>query len=154
MRATSCRLSGKPLPLSFGSSHPTISRVTRHSSHFLPRPSHRIFVGNNNHEASFIPLTGLAIGNGLTDPEIQYAYYPDMAYNSTSAPSVVSERTYKTMKAALPTCLSEIKHCQTSASACDTAYSYCNMAEMGPYQRTGMNPVRRRIFASRCAWLY
>lgn len=30
-----------------------------------------------------IPLTGVAVGNGLTDPEIQYAYYPEYAYNFT-----------------------------------------------------------------------
>jgi cathepsin A (carboxypeptidase C) len=111
-----------------------------YAGHYVPAITHRIFVGNNAHTGLNIPLVGLGIGNGLTDPEVQYQYYADMAYNSTTAPSVISKSTYTTMKAAIPTCVKAIKSCQSSSSACTLAYTICNLAEVSPVQQTGINP--------------
>ena len=41
-----------------------------------------------------IPLKGFAIGNGLTDPAIQYGQYAPYAYNN----SLISEELYKTIQ--------------------------------------------------------
>jgi carboxypeptidase C (cathepsin A) len=49
-----------------------------------------VLKGNQNNEGLHIPLTGSAIGNGLVDPEIQYAYYAEMAYHNEYKPVVNS----------------------------------------------------------------
>eukprot|EP00501_MAST-03F_sp_TOSAG23-6_P000285 GSMAST32.ASY1.ANO1.291.1 assembled CDS len=48
-----------------------------YAGHYVPAVTHRIYEGNKNVKSGdiYIPLKGLAIGNGLTDPEIQYAKY-------------------------------------------------------------------------------
>jgi len=116
-----------------------------YAGHYVPAISHRVYQGNLNHEGPNIPLAGLGIGNGLTDPEVQYKYYAEMAYNSSYAPSVISTSTYKVMTAAIPTCISSIHKCQSSSTACTIAYTICNMAEVSPVTNTGINPYDMRI---------
>ena len=62
-----------------------------YGGHFVPAISKRIFDGNNNNEGLKINLAGLGVGNGLTDPVIQYQYYPEMAMNNTYGIKTVSE---------------------------------------------------------------
>ena len=51
-----------------------------YASHYIPAISNHIWEKNQEEDDDFkIPLKGLAIGNGLTNGEIQYTAYPDMA---------------------------------------------------------------------------
>lgn len=51
-----------------------------YAGHYVPAISHYIWQMNKDAtEEEKIPLKGLAIGNGLTNTEIQYTTYPDMA---------------------------------------------------------------------------
>ena len=51
-----------------------------YAGHYIPAISHYIWEKNQEENGEFkIPLKGLAIGNGLTNTEIQYTTYPDMA---------------------------------------------------------------------------
>ena len=51
-----------------------------YAGHYVPAISHYIWEKNQAaSEEQKIPLKGLAVGNGLTNPEIQYSAYPDMA---------------------------------------------------------------------------
>ena len=54
-----------------------------YGGHYVPAISSRIFEGNQAEEGIHVNLQGLGIGNGLTDPVIQYQYYPQMAMNNT-----------------------------------------------------------------------
>ena len=38
-----------------------------------------IWEQNNKKAGTYIPLKGFGVGNGLTDPYIQFAYYAQMA---------------------------------------------------------------------------
>jgi len=49
--------------------------------HYVPATSHRVYEGNTHNEGVHINLKGVSIGNGLTDPSIQYQYYAQLAYN-------------------------------------------------------------------------
>jgi carboxypeptidase C (cathepsin A) len=50
-----------------------------YAGHYVPATSHRVWLGNKRKESDVhINLAGVAVGNGLTDPEIQYKYYPLM----------------------------------------------------------------------------
>ena len=53
------------------------------AGHFAPNVAYRVYEGNLNatktgNGADVINLQGLAVGNGLTDPSIQYQYYAEM----------------------------------------------------------------------------
>merc|ERR1712176_1675248 len=67
-----------------------------------------------------IPLTGIAIGNGLTNPEEQYKWYAEMGHTGAQAegghaPPVLNEATYLAMKAATPACIKSIQACNNPA---------------------------------------
>jgi cathepsin A (carboxypeptidase C) len=115
--------------------------------HYAPAIAHRIWVGNNDAAESTIHLNlaGLGLGNGLTKPEEQYKWYPDMVYNNSHGIKVVSETTYETMKEVVPKCTSLIHECNqgdgaVNTFACQSAFLVCNMGLTSPYQMTGLNP--------------
>ncbi|KAE8712726.1 Vacuolar protein sorting-associated protein 24-like protein 1 [Hibiscus syriacus] len=58
-------------------------------------------------EGIHINLKGFAIGNGLTNPGIQYQAYPDYALNS----SLISQSDYVNIKKSVPSCMEAIKSC-------------------------------------------
>eukprot|EP01012_Entosiphon_sulcatum_P058288 TRINITY_DN82295_c0_g1_i1.p1 TRINITY_DN82295_c0_g1~~TRINITY_DN82295_c0_g1_i1.p1 ORF type:complete len:459 (+),score=77.57 TRINITY_DN82295_c0_g1_i1:22-1377(+) len=122
-----------------------------YAGHYVPATAHRVWLGNKNGEGLKLPLKGVSVGNGLTDPEVQYQYYPQMAYNWSQqvlGHPVVSLAAYKAMEAAWPQCHSLIAACQSRTGECSIAQSYCNNAMLGPYENTGLNPYDIRI---RCA---
>lgn len=106
-----------------------------YGGHYAPNVAHRI--------GKTLNLQGLGVGNGLTDPEIQYQYYPEMVYewaiNVTGKP-VVSKLAHWEMKRAMPKCIEMIKKCQNDTQSCGAAQAYCNEVEVGPYSMTGLNP--------------
>ena len=118
-----------------------------YAGHYVPSISHRIYQGNQHPASDTIPLNfaGLAIGNGLTNPELQYPSYPEMVWNNSHAIKVVDESTYQAMKAAVPRCTSLIRKCNAGDGminqfACQSAFLVCNLALTSPYQMTGLNP--------------
>ena len=83
-----------------------------YGGHYAPSIASRINQGNVNNEGPKINLRGLGVGNGLTDPLIQYQYYPAMAMNNTYGIKCVSEETYQKMVDHVPTCEKFILACQ------------------------------------------
>ena len=113
-----------------------------YGGHYAPAISSRIFEGNQDlaEGALKINLKGVGVGNGLTDPLIQYQYYPQMAMNNTYDIKCVSEETYEHMVDRLPLCEKLIAACQVNTSLCLPADDYCNLVETTPYYQTGLNP--------------
>jgi len=108
-----------------------------YAGHYVPAAARRIMQKNQDHDGEYIAMRGLAIGNGLTAPEVQYQYYPQMAFHSKTTPKVVSKNQYKRMERSLSMCIPEIKKCQTKNSACSDAYDICNAALIDPVQMSG-----------------
>ncbi|KFH46683.1 Carboxypeptidase Y A-like protein [Hapsidospora chrysogenum ATCC 11550] len=108
-----------------------------YAGHYIPVFTSEIL----SHEDRNINLKSILIGNGLTDPYTQYAYYRPMACGEGGQEAVLSESECQSMDNALPRCQSLIKRCYDSGSAwsCVPATIYCNNAMIGPYQRTGRN---------------
>ncbi len=85
--------------------------------HYTFRPSikvaHKIWIKNKFADEAMVKinLTGLGIGNGLTNPEVQYKYYPEMAVNNSHGYQIVSDGTYTRMKSAVPPCVKLIQEC-------------------------------------------
>ncbi len=75
--------------------------------------AHKIWLKNKQADETMINinLTGLGIGNGLTNPEVQYKYYPEMAMNNSHGLKLVSDGTYTQMKTAVSTCVKLIQEC-------------------------------------------
>lgn len=118
-----------------------------YAGHYVPAISHYIWEQNQK-DGVQIPLKGIAIGNGLTDPEEQYKWYPEMAKDGGKAEGGSAAQGVITnifgqglMKAAVGPCTSRIHGCNSNTSSdCTSAYTTCNMGELVPYQVTGMNP--------------
>ena len=50
-----------------------------YAGHYVPAVSYAVFEAQARGEGPAFPLKGLAIGNGMTEPEIQYGAYADYA---------------------------------------------------------------------------
>lgn len=118
-----------------------------YGGHYAPAIAHRIWKGNNDLQDGLLTLNlkGLAVGNGLTDPEEQYKWYAEMAFKNSHNNPVISEDTYNMMKESEPMCTKGIHQCNSgdgslSSFACQAAFMYCNMALTTPYRATGLNP--------------
>lgn len=116
-----------------------------YGGHYAPSIASRIFQGNKNNDGLKINLKGLGVGNGLTDPVIQYQYYPEMAMNNSYNIKTVSEEQYQSMVDHVPKCKSLAQACQTNDDLCAAADDYCNIFETTPYYSTGLNPYDIRV---------
>ena len=126
-----------------------------YAGHYVPAIAHKIWTENKN--GANIPFAGLAIGNGLTDPSVQYKYYPEMGHfggrsEGGHAPAgVLSEGDYIIMKGLLPACELGINKCNQGQSgainftACLAAYDTCNLMSEMPIELSGLNPYDLRI---------
>ena len=121
-----------------------------YGGHYAPATAHRIWQGNQRNEgAVMIPLKGLSVGNGLTDPSIQYKYYAPLAYEwckTVKGPNhpCISDATYNQINAAYPQCEALIQACNNpnnlNNTDCAKAQEVCNQNVMGPYFNSGLNP--------------
>eukprot|EP01063_Lacrimia_lanifica_P013415 TRINITY_DN2005_c0_g2_i5.p1 TRINITY_DN2005_c0_g2~~TRINITY_DN2005_c0_g2_i5.p1 ORF type:complete len:450 (+),score=220.19 TRINITY_DN2005_c0_g2_i5:49-1398(+) len=115
-----------------------------YGGHYAPCTASRVFEGANAGEGIKINLAGLGVGNGLTDPQIQYKYYPEMVYNwsiEVQGKPVISEAEYSQWVDWVPGCIASIKKCndEKTDSACDRSKDLCNNEFLAAYQRTGLN---------------
>jgi len=129
-----------------------------YAGHYVPAISHYIWKMNKNvTEDAQIPLKGLAIGNGLTNVELQYTAYPDMALDGGKSQGgslkegVITNRWVQDlMRAGVTPCTLLVNECNAgngfiSTDACLGAFIVCNYAETVPYQLSGYNPYDMRI---------
>jgi cathepsin A (carboxypeptidase C) len=124
-----------------------------YGGHWVPSVAHRVWQGG----AAAAPLKGILIGNGLTDVEEQYKWYPEMALNGgkseggTLKTGVITGAVEQgIMKAAVHPCVAAIEGCNDynsslQGAACSTAFITCNYGESVPYQLSGYNPYDMRI---------
>lgn len=116
-----------------------------YAGHYIPAIADRVIEGGGNFE---IPLAGIAIGNGLTNPEVQYQSYIAMADDGgaseggTTTPAVhLGKWTIRLMEAALGPCKSQIHACNNGhTGSCTAAFMLCNYGELVPYSMSGYNP--------------
>jgi len=127
-----------------------------YGGHYVPAISHRIWEGNMAGEGVTIPMKGIGIGNGLTNPEIQYQYYAEMGHTGGQsegghAPAgVLGNNTYKAQLAAMPACVAAVKACNSNvlvlnSTVCVAAAEACNIIGDIPYKASGMNPYDMRL---------
>lgn len=124
-----------------------------YAGHYIPAISHKIWEANREGKGVHIPMVGIAIGNGLTDPEEQYKWYAKMGYDGGKdmgghAPGVFNKLAYGLMSAGTPACVASIKACNSGTSngtTCMASAEGCNYLTQIPYRLTGKNPYDMRI---------
>ncbi|CUM62480.1 uncharacterized protein PRCAT00000030001 [Priceomyces carsonii] len=109
-----------------------------YAGHYIPSFASEII---NRADRSF-ELSSVLIGNGITDPLIQYAYYKPMACGEGGYPAVIDEASCEKMEIDYPRCAALTKLCYSAPSAfsCVPATLYCEERLYGPYSKTGLNP--------------
>ncbi|GKA58472.1 serine carboxypeptidase-like protein [Tanacetum coccineum] len=83
-----------------------------YAGHYIPALATRINRGNKNKRRIYVNLKGFAIGNGLTNPEIQYPAYTDYAL----ANNIISVSDYDSINTKMP---------GTNTSICYSAFRTC-----------------------------
>ncbi|CAI6089311.1 hypothetical protein V2G26_005892 [Clonostachys chloroleuca] len=107
-----------------------------YAGHYIPGIGSRILSETNRN----INLKSLLIGNGLTDPLTQYAYYRPMACGDGGYPSVLDSQTCDKMDSDLPACQDYIRKCYDGdVKSCQDGFSYCNSRLIDPYSSAGNN---------------
>ncbi|CAH0368737.1 unnamed protein product [Pelagomonas calceolata] len=134
-----------------------------YAGHYVPAVSSGLFRNGTLRKN----LKGLAIGNGLTDPEIQFSSVwkstsasgaPDNSslshFSAMTRPSWLGRAVrnhragHAVMAAATPACIAGIRACQNTTATCLPALELCEMSLEIPYTLTGMNPYDMR---AKCA---
>uniref|UniRef100_M8B4E8 Carboxypeptidase n=1 Tax=Aegilops tauschii TaxID=37682 RepID=M8B4E8_AEGTA len=94
-----------------------------YAGHYIPAFATRVYKGNKNNEGIHINLKGFAIGNGLTDPAIQYKAYTDYALDM----GLITQSEFSKINKIVPACEFAVKLCGTSGTvSCLAAYFVCN----------------------------
>ncbi|KAI3461386.1 hypothetical protein Pfo_018049 [Paulownia fortunei] len=94
-----------------------------YAGHYIPAFSVRIHQANKNKKPTYINIKGLAIGNGLTDPGIQYKAYADYALDM----KLINQSYYNSLINSFPLCQKLIKRCGNNGSlSCLLASRFCN----------------------------
>ncbi|OWM70229.1 serine carboxypeptidase-like [Punica granatum] len=94
-----------------------------YAGHYIPAFAARVHRGNKAKEGIHINLKGFAIGNGLTDPAIQYKAYTDYALDM----GIIKQAQYNRINKIVPVCETAIKLCGTDGTlSCMASYFVCN----------------------------
>ncbi|XP_027345767.1 serine carboxypeptidase-like isoform X1 [Abrus precatorius] len=93
-----------------------------YAGHYIPALASRVSKGNKENQGIHINLKGFAIGNGLTNPGIQYKAYPDYALDN----KLITKDDYDKISKLIPDCEQASKTCDTqSGQSCATALNIC-----------------------------
>ncbi|KAG3088627.1 hypothetical protein PI125_g18284 [Phytophthora idaei] len=114
-----------------------------YGGHYVPAVASHILKANMlrhlSPNAVHVNLAGIAVGNGLTDPAVQYQHSVDMAFNSYNV-SLLDDQAIEDMRKAQPVCHELIMQCQKDRPRCVDAMEFCFGALEGPYYQSGRNP--------------
>ncbi|XP_045802973.1 serine carboxypeptidase-like [Trifolium pratense] len=93
-----------------------------YAGHYIPAFASRVHQGNKANEGIHINLKGFAIGNGLTNPEIQFNAYTDFALDN----GLINKSEHDYINKMLPQCQKAIEDCGIKGGgACENARSIC-----------------------------
>ncbi|KAJ3268193.1 hypothetical protein HDV01_003339 [Terramyces sp. JEL0728] len=141
----------------FFDAFPTYAKLDFHvtgesyAGHYIPAiaksiQDHKHAIEQGSEEGLLINLKTLAIGNGITDPLVQYKYFPDMAADTKYGP-VLSEQIVAKMRFGWPVCEQMIKFCYeyTNKEICKPAATFCYDLMKQDYDDAHLNPYDVRL---------
>ncbi|CAK8576176.1 unnamed protein product [Lathyrus sativus] len=93
-----------------------------YAGHYIPALASRVHKGNKNKEGIIINFKGFAIGNGLTNPEIQYQAYTQFAVDN----KLITKEDQANINKLIPNCVAATKNCESKGGeGCETALQQC-----------------------------
>ncbi|ESW04313.1 hypothetical protein PHAVU_011G084700 [Phaseolus vulgaris] len=93
-----------------------------YAGHYVPALASRVNQGNKQNQGLHINLKGFAIGNGLTNPAIQFQAYPDFALDNR----IITKAQYDNVTMLIPHCEQAIKTCEAQGgNSCIRAVDIC-----------------------------
>lgn len=104
-----------------------------YAGHYVPAVAFQVFLasqGKGQERLLDISLKGMAIGNGLTNPAIQYGAYPEFAYQH----GLISELSKNEMMSIYPACKYALETCDSYSIAieCVVAVQFCQATMFTP----------------------
>ncbi|VVB16784.1 unnamed protein product [Arabis nemorensis] len=121
-----------------------------YAGHYIPAFASRVHTGNKKKEGIPINLKGFAIGNGLTNPEIQYGAYGDYALQM----KLISKSDHESLKQDYAECQNSTKTCNLKGGlTCDSAYEVCTSIFnqiMAKLENTNYYDVRKKCVGRLC----
>lgn len=96
-----------------------------YAGHYVPAVTHGIWMANKNNTAN-LNLKGFAIGNGLTNPYLQYTQYGNFSIQN----NLISQEVFDQTQAQLPDCQQKIADCDSTGQdlSCLNAVDFCQQA--------------------------
>ncbi|KAG1047184.1 hypothetical protein G6F43_010356 [Rhizopus delemar] len=122
-----------------------------YGGHYLPALSSEIIKRNRGAAKKGlvkINYQSMLIGNGWTDPRIQYRGYATYGCTRlTEYQPLFNQSVCEGMKAAYPRCDMMMMSCYQlpTALTCTPAETYCESTQTKPFQATGLNPYDIRV---------
>lgn len=109
-----------------------------YAGHYIPAIAHEIV---QSEEKSF-NFASVVIGNGMTNPLIQYQHYKPMVCGQGGYKPVFTEEQCDSLETAMPRCqrLAQVCYNHPNAFTCVAATYYCQSRLRKPFQSTGLNP--------------
>ncbi|XP_058734965.1 serine carboxypeptidase-like [Vicia villosa] len=94
-----------------------------YAGHYIPALASRVQKGNKNKEGIAINFKGIAIGNGLTNPRIQYQAYTQFAVDN----KLITKEDQAEIDQLVPSCVDATKTCESEGGgdSCITALDQC-----------------------------
>ncbi|XVF23523.1 hypothetical protein REPUB_Repub13aG0046100 [Reevesia pubescens] len=121
-----------------------------YAGHYIPAFAARVHRGNKAKDGIHVNLKGFAIGNGLTDPAIQYKAYTDYALDM----GLIKKTDYNRINKLVPVCEMAIKLCGTDGTiSCMASYFVCNTIFNGVMALAGDTnyyDIRKKCEGSLC----
>ncbi|KAL4389032.1 hypothetical protein HN51_009879 [Arachis hypogaea] len=121
-----------------------------YAGHYIPAFASRVHQGNKNHEGIHINLKGLAIGNGLTNPGIQYRAYTDYALDN----KLITKDDHQAINTLVPPCEKAIRTCAKEGErACVSARGKCERIFDSILSVTGninYYDIRKKCYGEMC----
>ncbi|GAB9475599.1 hypothetical protein Gpo141_00012687 [Globisporangium polare] len=123
-----------------------------YGGHYVPAAAHYIWQQNQEHDAEFtgtkrINLQGIAIGNGMTNTLIQYAYNVEQADNVYNV-TFLTESEKAQMRIDAVECIDLTRECQETpknGTICSVAMGCWMQKLIGPFQRAKRNNYDMRL---------
>ncbi|KAL1187819.1 Serine carboxypeptidase-like 49 [Cardamine amara subsp. amara] len=121
-----------------------------YAGHYIPAFASRVHKGNKANEGVHVNLKGFAIGNGLTDPAVQYPAYPDYALEM----GLITQKEHARLEKIVPLCELSVKLCGTEGTvSCLASYLVCNALFTGVMSHAGgvnYYDIRKKCVGSLC----
>ncbi|KAI5389270.1 variant 3, Serine carboxypeptidase-like 48 [Lathyrus oleraceus] len=95
-----------------------------YAGHYIPALASRVHKGNKNKEGNIINFKGFAIGNGLTNPEIQYPAYTQFAVDN----KLITKEDQADINKLIPFCVGAAKnYVSKGGESYETALQQCQL---------------------------